>query len=444
MENNKLEREITTSSLVKFALPTVFTMLYSTLFGVVDGIFVARLIGTNGLSAVNVVMPLISIASSLGMMFAAGGSAIVARLIGENKPKEARQTFSLMVAATIISGVIIAILGIMFIRQILTFLGANEEIYSYCYDYAYYILLCFPISMLSMLVRVFLITAGAANFGMVFNIIGGLANVVLDYVFIKYCGMGIAGASIATSIGFAVTAIAGMAYFIFKRKGVLYLVKPKMDIKALIHSCTNGASEMITNVSQSVTIILFNNVLIRLAGADGVAAMTVLFYASDIMVTLFVGYCTGIAPIISYNFGKEEVDRLKKIHRISLKVIGLFALSTFVIAQIVASPLVSVFAPVGTSVYEMAVHGFRIFVFSFLFSGFSVYASAMFTAYSDGRTSAIISAMRTFVFIVGMILLLPIVFGLNGVWAAMPIAEMLGAGISFYFLKKYKNKYQYA
>lgn len=443
MENNKLERKITTSTLLKFALPTIIVMIFSTLYGMFDGVFVARLINTDALSSVNIVMPLITVATSLGMMFATGGSAIAAKLIGENKTKEARQTFSLMVATTFISGIVIAILGIAFMKPLLTFLGSTEDIYQYCHDYAFYILLLFPVSMASMVFQVFFITAGKATLGLVANIISGLTDILLNYIFIKFFGWGTAGAAISTSMGFAITTIVGLIYFSANRKGVLYLTKPKMNVKVLLHSCTNGASEMISNLSQSVTLILYNNVLIRMAGVDGVAAITILLYASDLMIAIFIGYATGIAPIISYNYGKGDHHRLKKIHSISLKSIGLFSIVVFIFGQLITGNLVSVFSPPGTHVFDLAVHGFRIFDFSFLFMGISIYGSAMFTALSDGKVSAIISAMRTFVFIIVAVLLLPRIFGLNGVWLSFPAAELLGMFVTAYYFNKCKQKYHY-
>ncbi|WP_455616986.1 MATE family efflux transporter [Eisenbergiella sp.] len=444
MENNNLEREITIGSLLKFTLPTIIVMIFSTLYGMVDGVFVARLINTDALSSVNIVMPLITVATSLGMMFATGGSAIAAKLIGENQTKEARQTFSLMVAATFVTGLVIAILGIVFIEPLLTLLGATKDIYSYCHDYAYFILLLLPASMTSMIFQVFFITAGKATLGMMINIISGISNIVFDYIFIKYCGWGIAGAAIATSMGFAITTIAGLIYFTVNRKNALYLTKPKVNGKVLLHSCTNGASEMVSNLSQGVTLILYNNVIIRIAGVDGVAAITILLYVTDLLIAIFIGYATGISPLISYNYGKNEHSRLKKIHNISLKSICFFSIVVFLIGQLTAGNLVSIFSPVGTNVYDLAVQGFRLFGFAFLFMGISIYGSAMFTAYSDGKVSAIISALRTFVFIIAAVLMLSIIWGLNGVWLSLPVAELLGMLVTVYFFRKYRNKYNYA
>lgn len=444
MQNNNLEREITTASLLKFAFPTIVVMIFSTLYGMVDGVFVTRLINTDALSAVNIVMPLITIATSLGMMFATGGSAITAKLIGENQPGEARQTFSLMVAATFIIGVVLSALGLVFIKPLLSFMGATQDIYQYCHDYAFYVLLLMPVSMASMVFQVFFITAGKSTLGMIVNIVSGVTNIVLDYVLIKHFSLGIAGAAIATSLGFAITTITGLVYFSIDRKNVLYLTRPKLSGSVLLHSCTNGASEMVSNLSQSITLLLYNNVLIRIAGVDGVAAITILLYATDLLIAIFMGYATGISPLISYNFGKNEQERLKKIHSISLKSIALFSVIIFLAGQAAAGSLVSFFSPAGTHVYDLAVHGFRIFAFSFLFMGISIYGSAMFTSFSDGKVSAIISAMRTFVFLIIAVLVLSIAFKLDGVWLSLPVAELLGMIVTVCFFKKYKDKYHFA
>lgn len=443
MENNNLEREITISSLLKFSLPTIIVMIFSTLYGMVDGVFVTRLIGTDALSAVNIVMPLITIATSIGMMFATGGSAITARLIGEGNGEKARRTFSMIVAVTLFAGILIAVSGIAFIKPILTFLGAASDIYQYCYDYAYFILLMMPLSIASMVFQVFFITAGKSTMGMVINIISGVVNIVLDYVFIGIAGMGIKGAAIATSLGFAITTITGLVYFICNRKNVLYLTRPGIEGKILLDSCTNGASEMVSNLSQSITLLLYNNILIRLSGVDGVAAISILLYTTDLMIAIFMGYATGVAPIISYNYGKSDSNRLKKIYNISLKMICVFSIIVFIIGQLIAGQLVSFFSPNGTNVYDLSVHGFRLFSISFLFMGISIYGSSMFTAYSDGKVSAIISAMRTFVFVIISVIALTAILGLNGVWLSLPVAELFGMLLTVHYLKKYKNKYQF-
>lgn len=441
---NKLNIKITTGSLLKYALPTIISMVFMSVYMMTDGIFVARLINTSALSAVNIVMPLVMVSVALGTMLASGGSAIIAKKLGEGKEQEARQNFSLLTVAVVVCGVVISILGLVFIVPLIRFLGADESIYQYCYDYAFTSLLLFPFGMFAMLFQVFFITAGRAGLGMVITIIGGVVTVALDYICIAILGMGITGAAVSTGVGYAVPGFIGLFYFLLNRKGTLYLVKPKMDKMVLLKSCTNGSSEMVTNLSQSVITILFNNILMRLAGQDGVAAITIILYAQGLINMAFMGYSTGIAPVISYNYGKQDTEQLKKTYNISIKVIGISSVVLFAAAMLCASPLVSVFSPRGTAVYEMAVQGFRLFAASFLFMGFSIFGSSMFTAFSNGKVSAIISFMRALVFVVVCVLLLPQFFGLNGVWMAVPVAELLGLLVTVYYNKKLKTTYQYA
>lgn len=443
-KKNQLDVNITTNSLLKFAMPSILSMLVMSLYSMADGIFVARLIGTTALSAVNICMPLIQFSTALGMMLATGGSAIIAKKMGEGKEREANENFTLITLAALVLGVLIVVVGLTAIDPLIRFLGANDEVYQYCYDFTFVILFFMPVGMFAMLYQVFFITAGRAKLGLLLNVLGGVATVLLNYILLAKFGMGISGSAFASGLGFTVPGIVGVLYFIFNRRGSLYLVKPKMDLYVLIKSCTNGSSEMVSNLSQSITLVLFNNILMRMAGADGVAAITILMYAKDLLISAYLGYSTGIAPIISYNYGKRDDENLKRSHAISMRATFIVSILVFALSEIFASPLVSIFTPQGTAVYGMAVHGFRIFALSFLFMGFSIYGSAMFTAFSDGVTSAVISFMRTLVFIVAAILLLPLVLGINGVWIAMPLAEILGLGVTMFYFKRYRGKYRYA
>lgn len=441
---NKLNLKITAGSLLKYALPTIIGMIFMSVYSMTDGIFVARLINTSALSAVNIVLPLIMVSVALGTMIATGGSAIIARKMGEGKEQEARENFSLLTVAVIVIGVILSALGLLFIDPIIRFLGANDAVYQYCYDYAFTSLLLFPFGMFAMLFQVFFITAGKAMLGMAVTMIGGVVTVSLDYICIAVLNMGIAGAAVSTGVGYAVPGLIGFFYFLLNRKGTLYLVKPKMDKTVLIKTCTNGSSEMVTNLSQSVITILFNNILIQMAGQDGVASITIILYAQGLLNSAFLGYSTGIAPIISYNFGRQDSGQLKKTYTISKLVIGIASFGVFALALVFASPLVAVFSPVGTAVYALAVRGFRLFSLSFLFMGFSIFGSAMFTALSNGRVSAIISFMRALVFVVISVLLLPMVLELDGVWLAIPLAELLGLAVTLYYTRKLRGTYRYA
>ncbi len=442
--NNALNRTVTTRSLIKFALPTILTMLFMSAYSMTDGIFVARLINTAALSAVNIVMPIIMLSLAVGTMLAAGGSAIVAKKMGEGKDQEARENFSLLIVAAVISSVILSALGFIFISPLVRLLGANDAVYDYCIQYAKTTLLFLPTSMFAMFFQIFFITAGKAALGTITTIIGGIVTVALDYICIALLDMGIAGAAVSTGVGYAIPGLLGLCYFIFNRKGSLYLLKPKLDRAVLFLSCTNGASEMVTVLSQSVITVLFNNVLMRMAGENGVAAITIILYAQGLLNSAFMGYATGIAPIISYNYGKQDYENQRKTYSISKRVIFLSSSIAFVAGLVFASPLVSVFTSTDSPVYAMAVHGFRIFSFCFLFMGMSIYGSAMFTALSNGKVSAIISFMRSLVFVIATVLLLPLAFGLNGVWLAIPVAEALGVIVTIHYVQKLKGTYRYA
>lgn len=441
---NTLDRKISALSLFKFSLPTIVSMVFMGIYTTVDGVFVSRLVGTNALSAVNIVMPIITASIALGTMFGTGGSAVVALKMGQKKDNEAKQNFSLLVITSFVLSLVLAALGLLFISPILRFLGANDDIFVYCYEYALPTLILLPFSVFGMVFQVFFITAGKAGLGLTFSVMGGLSNIVLDYLLIAVFKLGISGAAIATGIGYSIPAFIGLFYFLFNRKGTLYLIKPKWDIKVLMKTCTNGASEMVTNLAMGVVTLLLNVTLMKMAGPDGVASITIILYAQLLLSSAYMGYAVGIAPIISYNYGKQDTKRLKKIYSISRRLILGASIFTFAASLIFAKPMVAIFSPAGTSVYEMAVHGYRLFAACFLFMGFNIYGSAMFTALSNGKVSAIISFLRTLVFVVAAVLLLPVILGIDGVWIAIPLAEFLGIMVTLHYFRKYKNIYHYA
>ena len=440
----RLDIRIGAGSLLKFALPTIFSMLFVGIYSMVGGVFVARLVSTDALSAVNIVLPLVNVSVALGMMLATGGSAIVARLMGEGKSVEARQTFSYVFLMSFVFGVVLTVLGLIFIRPLVLFLGADESIYGYCYDYARVTLYLFPFGILAMLLLVFTITAGRAEIGSVLAIIGGVVTILLDWLLISVRNLGVVGAALATGLGYAVPAVVGIGYFFAARSGTLYFVRPKAGWRVLGESCVNGSSEMVTNLSLSVVTLLFNRTLMRMTGADGVAAITVILYAQGFFNSAFMGYSTGIAPLISYNYGKQSSEQLKKIFRLSLWILGAAAVLIFIVSELCAEPLMAVFAEEGSNVYTMGTHGFRLFSLCFLCMGFSVFGSSLFTALSDGKISALISFARTLVLVSACILLLPLFLGLNGVWLAVPVAELLGLAVTLYCFRRYRDKYGYA
>lgn len=441
---NALDRKISTPALLKFAAPTIFSMLLMEIFGIVDGLFVVRLIGTDALSAVNITFPIILMSIALGMMFSSGGSALVARRLGQKREREARRNFSLIAVSAFVCGAVLAVLGLTFLKPLLYFLGTNDALFDLCYEYAHTALLFMPITIFSCVFFMFYIARGKAALGMAITASAGLINVILDYVFIAVLDMGLFGAALATGIGYSVSGLMGLLYFAFNRRGSLYLEKPKWNWFVLSKACTNGASEMVSNVSVCIVTVLLNNIVMRLAGSDGVAAITVVLYMQTSLMSVCFGYSMGISPLISYNYGKRETARLKRTFSISLKLIGLVSAGVFAFCNLATAGLVGLFVDKGTHVFEMAYGGLRLFSFSFLCMGLNVFASALFTALSNGKVSAILSFCRTLVFVVGFLLILPRYWQMMGVWLAIPTAEALSCLLSVYCFARYKNVYKFA
>lgn len=439
-----ISAKITLASLLAFTLPTIIANVFMSIYTTVDGIFVANLVGTQALSAVNIVMPFLMVTIAIGTMLGTGGSALVAKKLGEGKTEEARRNFSLLVIVCFVTSALLSALGLLFKEPVLTLLGADESIYYYCEAYASPLFVIIPFAMLGIVFQMFFIADGKPHYGMAFSIAGGLMNILLDYLLIAKAGMGIRGAAIATGIGYAFPAIIGLFYFTFKRTGNLYFVKPRLDKAVILKAGANGSSEMVTMLSTSIVTIAMNNIMIRLAGADGVSAITILLYAQTLLSSVYMGYATGIAPITSFNFGKGDTDNLKKIHRISLRTIAAASVITFLASFFLAKPIIQVFARAGTSVYNMAMNGFLIFAVGFLFMGFNVYSSSMFTALNNGKVSAILSFFRTLVFLLAALLIFPAVWNVTGVWIAMPAAEALSILMTIYYFRKMGPVYNYA
>lgn len=439
--SNVLSQKITTTSLIKFSIPTVIMMTFMSLYTMVDGIFISNFVGTDALSAVNLISPFIMVISTIGIMLATGGSAIVARKMGERKTQESKENFSLLVAMGIIVGIIVLILGNIFIDPLIKVLGANEVVSKYCYDYIKIMLGFMPALMLQVIFQSFFITAGKSALGLGFVVVGGLTNVVLDYIFIAVFDMGLMGAGLATGIGYSIPGILGLVYFIINRRGSLYLVKPKFDHKVLKESLINGSSEMVSNLASSITIYLFNIAMMRMIGPDGVASISVILYTDSLLVAIYMGYSMGVAPLISYNYGEKNKSNLRRILKISVRTLLIMSIVVSIACIVFSKNLVSIFAPVGSSVFYIASKGLPIFAIAFLFKGLNIFASSMFTALSNGKVSAILSFLRTFVFLIIGITIFPIILEVTGLWISVPFAEILAIVVSFIYFKKLKNIY---
>lgn len=440
---NTLNFKITFGSLLKYALPTILSNIFMNAYGLVDSLFVSNLIGTKALSAVSIAGPFLAIALAIGTMIATGGCALVSKQLGEGSELKARRNFSFFLLFCIAISTIFCVVGLIYREPILHAMGADDALYSLCESYAVPIFLIIPFAMLSILFQIFFVAAGNPGLGFGLSLAGGIVNIVLDYVLIAVFPLGVAGAAYATGAGYVLQSIIGLCYFAFKRDGSLYFVKPKFDGKALLKACGNGMSEMVGMLAISITMVAMNVIMMNLVGSDGVAAVTIVLFAQTILSAVYAGYLMGIAPVISFNYGKRDSDSLKKIYRVVLRTVGFMSAITFLATFPMAKPIALLFAEGAEHVIKMAVDGTMTFAGAFLLMGFNLFASSLFTALNDGRTSAILSLFRTLVFLIVPLLILPRVFGVWGVWVSMPVAEALSIVLSIFYFKKKKSVYNY-
>ena len=421
---NSIEKNFNTFSLLKFALPSMIMMVFMSLYTIIDGIFISRFVGDDGLSATNIVYPAISLLLAVGIMLATGGCAVVARQLGEGKIKTARENFTFIVFAGVLFAMFSLILGNLWITPLVRLMGATDQILYHCKVYLSILLYFAPACVLQILFQTFFVADGQPALGLFVTIAGGIANAVLDYTFMGILDLGIAGAALATGIGQSIPALIGLLYFFFHRKN-LYFTFFHPNFSTLWESCLNGSSEMVTNMATAVVTYLFNVIMLRLLGEEGVAAIAIVLYAQFLFNALFMGYSMGVAPVISFNYGKQNYTRLLKIYRICIGFTLTASMMITGIAYITSNFVIAVFTPPETHTFQLASRGFLLFSLSFLFAGINIFASSMFTALSDGKTSAIISFLRTFAFLAGSILILPEIIGVDGVWLAVPLAELL-------------------
>lgn len=438
----KLEHEVSFRWLILFALPTIFSSIFENIYSTIDGIFIARFVDTDALSAINIVMPMIGLSLALGMMFGTGGNALVAKKIGMGRLEEAREDFSLLITVAFGFCIVLAALCFVFLDPLCRFLGSDEALLHYCREYMIPVLIMLPFAAFGMVFHLSFITVGKAGLGAFLAVLGGVLNIVLDWLFITVFHWGLAGAAIATSIGYAVQSLVGAVWFCVNRKQVLYIVRPKWRSKAIVDSCINGSSEMISVLAFSVITILFNRILMDIGGSDGVASLTIIWYAQGLFGGLFRGYINGISSVVSYNLGKGDKLRLSKAFRISVwTLLGTSAVVT-AISYIFGGAVVDFFAKGNAHVAQVALHGFRIVAISFAMMAFNVFASGWFTALNDGKTSAILSFCRTMLFMVVPVLILPKFFEMDGVWMALTVGELLSLVMAVFYFIKYRDMWR--
>ena len=441
----QLSDHFTYKRLLRFTLTSIAMMIFTSIYGVVDGFFVSNFAGKTPFAAVNLIMPFLMILATVGFMFGTGGSAIVAKTFGEGNEDKANRYFSLFVYVSFLLGVFFAVSGIIFAKPIASLLGADGELLKDCVVYSRIILAALPFYVLQLLFQSFFITAEKPNLGLAVTVSSGLTNMVLDAVLVILLPQQykLAGAALATAASQLVGGGIPLIYFFRKNSSILRLGKTEFDKIAVLKACSNGSSEFMSNISMNIVGMLYNIQLIKYAGENGIAAYGVMMYVSMIFSAAFVGYSVGVAPIVSYHFGAENHSELSGLLKKSLWLILAFSLLMVASAELLTEPLTEIFVGYDKELFSFTVDGFRIFALSFMFMGFAIFGSSFFTALNDGLTSAIISFLRTLVFQLAAVILLPLIWGINGIWISIVAAELTAAALSFCFIVIKKKKYKY-
>lgn len=441
----QLSDHFTYGRLIRFTLPSIGMMIYTSIYSVVDGFFVSNFAGKTPFAAINLIMPFLMILSTVGFMFGTGGSAIVAKTFGEGDSEKGNQYFSLFVYVAAALGLLLAILGIAFMRPIAAALGAEGEMLINAVLYGRIILLALPFNTLQYLFQSFFVTAEKPQLGLAVTVASGLVNMILDAVLVILLPQEykLAGAAIATMLSQMAGGSIPIFYFRRKNSSLLRLGKTRFNGKAILKACTNGSSEFMSNVSMNIVGMLYNIQLLKYAGENGVAAYGVMMYVSMIFSAAFIGYSIGTAPIIGYHDGAKNYTELQGLLRKSLIMIGSFGIVMVFAAELLASPLASLFVSYDADLMALTVSGFRVFALSFLFMGYAIFGSGFFTALNDGVTSAIISFLRTLVFQTAAVLLLPLIWEIDGVWISIVVAEFMAVVFSGIFLLAKRKKYHY-
>ena len=431
--------------LIRFTLPSVAMMIFTSIYGVVDGFFVSNFAGKTPFAAVNLIMPFLMIVATVGFIFGTGGTAIVAKTFGEGESEKANRYFSLFTYVAFALGIVFAVLGIVFIRPIAALLGAEGELLENCVVYARTILLALPFYVLQLLFQSFFVAAEKPQLGLIVTVSSGVTNMILDALLVGLLPQEwkLPGAAIATGMSQVVGGGVPLVYFFRKNNSILRLGKTHFDGRAILRATVNGSSEFMSNVSMNVVGMLYNLQLLKYAGENGIAAYGVMMYVSFAFSGAFIGYSIGSAPLFGYNDGAQNHAELKSLLKKSLIMIGMFAIVMVIMAEVLATPLAKIFVSYDAELLELTVSGFRIYAISFLFMGYAIFGSGFFTALNDGVTSAIISFLRTLVFQIASVILLPLIWGIDGIWYSVVVADGMAVVISAIFLVKKRTKYNY-
>lgn len=438
-----LSNHFTYKRLLRFVLPTVVMMIVTSIYSIVDGFFVSNIVGKNAFAAVNLIMPLLMALGSFGFMIGTGGSALISKTLGEGKPEQANRYFSMLIIVTIGVGILLSILGFIWMRPLANLLGASEAIIDDCVLYGRVLIVTNTFFMLQNCFQSFLVTAEKPHIGLAISVIAGINNIILDFIFVYILRTGIFGAALATALSQAVGGIVPLFYFSRKNNSLLCLVKTTLDFRALKRACLNGSSEMLTNLSASFVGMLYNFQLMRIASENGVAAYGVIMYVNFIFMSFFFGYAIGSSPLVGYHYGAKNIEELKNLFRKSIILTTIVSIIMTILGVGLAFPLSKLFVGYDAELLEMTTNGMRLYSLSFLLCGFNIFGSAFFTALNNGLVSALISFLRTLVLQTAAILILPSIWGINGIWLAIVAAEGLTILVTVTLLIKNRKTYHY-
>ena len=439
----QLSDHFTYQKLLRFVLPSIVMMVFTSIYGVVDGLFVSNFAGKTPFAAINLVMPFIMVLGGIGFMIGTGGTALVSKVLGEGEPEKAKRYFTMMILFTLLVGAVLAVFGVTMMEKVARFLGATDEMLHDCVLYGRIVISFTAAFMLQNVFQSFLIAAEKPKLGLIATVAAGVTNMALDALFIAGFHWGVAGAAIATGLSQCVGGLFPLIYFLRPNSSKLRLVRTKLELRPILNACGNGSSELMSNISLSIVSMIYNFQLLKYIGEDGISAYGVLMYVQFVFIAIDIGYSIGCAPIVGFHFGAQNHTELKNMLGKSVKLMCGAGVVMSVLAQVLAAPLARLFVGYDEGLYTLTCHAFRLFSFAFLFAGFNIFASSFFTALNNGLISAVISFLRTLVLQTSSVILLPLIFGVDGIWYAITAAEIFATAISVIFLFAKRKKYHY-
>ena len=439
----QLSDHFTYQKLLRFVLPSIVMMVFTSIYGVVDGLFVSNFAGKTPFAAINLIMPFVMVLGGIGFMIGTGGTALVSKVLGEGEPEKANRYFSMMILFTLLVGAALTAFGLAMMEKVARFLGATDEMLHDCVLYGRIVIAFTAAFMLQNVFQSFLIAAEKPKLGLAATVAAGVTNMVLDALFVAVFHWGVAGAAIATGLSQCVGGLFPLIYFLRPNSSKLRLVRTKLELRPILNACGNGSSELMSNISSSIVSMIYNFQLLKYIGEDGISAYGVLMYVQFVFIAIDIGYSIGCAPIVGFHFGAQNHAELKNMLRKSVKLMCGAGVVMAVLAQVLAAPLARLFVGYDEGLFTLTCHAFRLFSFAFLFAGFNIFASSFFTALNNGLISAAISFLRTLVFQTSSVIVLPLIFGVDGIWYAITAAEIFATTISVIFLFAKRKKYHY-